>query len=1636
MRTVKSTWLLLSLLFLSHMIMAEETRAQVGPSATTAEEFQIRNQSGQEVGLTLPAAGVSPYSVLFPTTAPGTGDLFFSTNGSGQMSWLTPGADGSLLTISGGLPVWQNPNGLFWGLTGNSGTNPVTNFIGTTDAQPLLISTNSVERIRVQAAGRVGVGSVTSNPQATLHVGSIINDEVPRILGGNDYSVDGNVAEKHLFSSETWVTVPGVVGVAMTGSTPDIASLGTFGSVGVVGSPNGNTGGRMNVGLYGHGHLQGVLSGNSGNSGVGGYMRARITSAVSDFNGTLMGVRAEAYSTDGTSATSGGSPSADGGALYGVYSTAEGNPTDTTFGGYFSATGATTNFGVYSEAGTNYFANSVGVGTTEPTTPLHVFAANDPLRLEGLATDNTLDNLLVADATGVVHQRDISSITNSFWSLTGNTGTNSATNFLGTTDAQDLVVRTNNSTAITVDGTTQDVSIASNAVVDGNTTLGDDATADAVTVNAVITANGQGNTIGDNTANQQLTVDGVVDAVIGNTLVGEPTVWDAVVDGDLITTGIIKSGGSLWIDGVTPGNHQIVADDQLGVGTTTASALVLSTNSVVAVSIDGTSQLMNVGSGLNLRGAASPLLADGLPGTAGEVLVTGGPGNTPNWGRVDASSLNLSENAMFVGNASNVASELAAGNDADILAISGSTPTWTSLNSVAWGLTGNSGTNQAVNFLGTTDAQNLAFRTNNLLQMQLTTDGDLFLGQPGDATRSVGFGNIESSIGHVSQGGESNMYVRARANLYMLADANNNSADNVTNDNLFHWGINATDRDSTSYSELMTLTGLGRLGIGTSDPQDLLHVSGGDIRLDAPVSGGPQARSVEFGGSGDHGMTNVYNGSGSYLYLKSRANMYMIADANRTDPSNAGLIDNTFQWGINAINVDSTNYIPLMTLTGLGRLGIGQTNPQNQLHIAGGTDPVRLEGMATDNTLTEVVVADGTGVLHTRDVSSLTDNFWGLAGNAGTSPATNFVGTTDAQDLVLRTNNLERARISAAGHFTVTNSATVNNSFDVGGDASIGGNARVGGDVNVNGNTTLGNSAVADVVTVNAVVTANGQGNTVGNNSANQQLTIDGVADAVIGNTLAANPTVWDAVVDGDLVATGVIKSGGSVWVDGVTPGNHKIVANVLFSIGTTNGNNLRLRTNNVTGLVVSGSNQRVNILSSLNLSGASVVLLANGTAGSAGNVFVSGGAGTTPSWSNPNDLFWELGGNSITDPTTQYLGTTNNQPLAVRTNSVERMRVESDGDVAIGATTAPNSRLRVGGGDIGLDQGRRIVFDPDGAQIAGMLRNQFELVSNGGQDMEFASRGGMHFLTDFNNTGSSGEDFVWAKGDVAPGDANYVELMRLTRFGRLGLGTDNPGGVITVINDDNSNVADDVIIRTHSDTYTPLIRLVRSRGTSLASQTHLLNNDIIGHLTLHSGLSTVGGEIRAVADANHSATDFSTRLEFRTTSGTTAATQMTIDDNGSVGIGIQAPTQTLHVVGNAGKTVGGTTWVNLSDERTKDIQGAYQKGLSDILDLRPVVFRYKADNPWGAASDVDQYGYIAQEVETVFPEAVETGDDGYLVFNMHPILVAYTNAVKELNTKNEELEKTVEDLTTRLEALEAAQKASIDTTAKSQSVD
>jgi hypothetical protein len=76
-----------------------------------------------------------------------------ATVGAGGLRW-----DGTNIQFSNGA-AWNNLGG--WSLTGNAGTTAGTNFIGTTDNVRFDVRTNNAIRLTVDAAGNVGIGTVT-----------------------------------------------------------------------------------------------------------------------------------------------------------------------------------------------------------------------------------------------------------------------------------------------------------------------------------------------------------------------------------------------------------------------------------------------------------------------------------------------------------------------------------------------------------------------------------------------------------------------------------------------------------------------------------------------------------------------------------------------------------------------------------------------------------------------------------------------------------------------------------------------------------------------------------------------------------------------------------------------------------------------------------------------------------------------------------------------------------------------------------------------------------------------------------------------------------------------------------------------------------------------------------------------------------------------------------------------------------------------------------------------------------------------------------------------------------------------------------------------------------------------------------
>lgn len=130
------------------------------------------------------------------------------------------------------------------------------------------------------------------------------------------------------------------------------------------------------------------------------------------------------------------------------------------------------------------------------------------------------------------------------------------------------------------------------------------------------------------------------------------------------------------------------------------------------------------------------------------------------------------------------------------------------------------------------------------------------------------------------------------------------------------------------------------------------------------------------------------------------------------------------------------------------------------------------------------------------------------------------------------------------------------------------------------------------------------------------------------------------------------------------------------------------------------------------------------------------------------------------------------------------------------------------------------------------------------------------------------------------------------------------------------------------------------------------------------------------------------------------------VRNDGRVGIGTSTPTNQLTLSTNSAAKPTSSSWTISSDARLKTVDGNYTRGLEDILKLNTISYHYNKGNARNLPTEEQGYGFVAQELQQVYPEAVKQNEDGYLSVDFHPVLVSYINAFKELNTKIEVLEK------------------------------
>ncbi|MBX9809265.1 hypothetical protein K2X92_02670, partial [Candidatus Gracilibacteria bacterium] len=282
-----------------------------------------------------------------------------------------------------------------------------------------------------------------------------------------------------------------------------------------------------------------------------------------------------------------------------------------------------------------------------------------------------------------------------------------------------------------------------------------------------------------------------------------------------------------------------------------------------------------------------------------------------------------------------------------------------------------------------------------------------------------------------------------------------------------------------------------------------------------------------------------------------------------------------------------------------GNIGIATSNPGARLEVAG---QIKITGGVPGNG--KVLMSDATGLASWQTPSGAAAIPWAIAGNAGTDPLANFVGTTDSIPLVFRTNNVERMRMTSTGSLGI---GTNNPSYrvDVNGDLIASGWIRTRNNQGWYSESYGGGIWMTDSTWVRVYNNKSFWTDSVIHSSSGITIGYAGTTPPVSGAIIAGNMAVGSNTV----TAGARLDVNGAIRIAGGSPGNGKVLVS------------------DATGL-------------------ASWQALA-GSSGALGN--------------------WSIVGNTGMVATTNFVGTIDTNPLVFRTNNVERLRINAtDGNLSI----------------------------------------------------------------------------------------------------------------------------------------------------------------------------------------------------------------------------------------------------------------------------------------------------------------------------------------------------------------------------------
>jgi Chaperone of endosialidase len=324
--------------------------------------------------------------------------------------------------------------------------------------------------------------------------------------------------------------------------------------------------------------------------------------------------------------------------------------------------------------------------------------------------------------------------------------------------------------------------------------------------------------------------------------------------------------------------------------------------------------------------------------------------------------------------------------------------------------------------------------------------------------------------------------------------------------------------------------------------------------------------------------------------------------------------------------------------------------------------------------------------------------------------------------------------------------------------------------------------------------------------------------------------------------------------------------------------------------------------------------------------------------------------------PAGMIIGTKSNHSLSFATNSISRLTILGNGNIGVG-TSAPHRTLT-------------IAHTGESTQVFASLKNDKHEILLGVSQTAVVSamtNSDLHLRTNNEN-----RIVIAANGNVGIGTMTPTCALDVRAVDAIKLGTNNANRMVIAA---NGNVG--------IGTMTPAYPLdVRSGGA------------------IKLGLEGNGGGQLILAN---NAGDNKIYLEAFSADGNGSAAELLLTGRNVEPIPtIKLVATTTHVTGAAIKP-GGGSWGNSSDLRLKRKIEPLTGALEKLLQLRGVCFEWVEPEKMGNQHGL-QRGLIAQEVESVFPEWISTGADGYKLLSIIGFEALMIEALRELKSEIEGL--------------------------------